>query len=127
MSGRSNKTAVTISLRQVEIFNFARPQLESLLQEIRELSKKKPDDAVNKFKLGFINEKLDEANEILGVDFKPLKTFERFDIDSLPSNSDVVLILSQYMGALERWRKAHTFQDDLFSWYWNTKPPVSMG
>lgn len=126
MAGKSNKVAGAISLQQVELFRFVLPQIESLLEEIRELSKKKPDDAVNKFKLGFINEKLDEANEILGGDGRPLKTFERFEVDSLPSNSDVVLILSQYQGALKRWKSAYTFRDAMGTWYWNAKPPVEV-
>src|SRR5205809_8078149 len=114
----------TITAEVVSLFRVVTPQLRSLLTEIRELSKKHPDGTVNKFKLGFVNEKLAQANTLLGEHDRPLKSFDQFDIDSLPSNSDVVLILSQYVAALERWQSTHTYHDEMHNHLWNTKPPV---
>lgn len=96
------------------------------MNELRELSKKQPDGKVNKFKLGFINEKLADANGILGSQWKPLRTFEQFDVDDLPSNSDVVLILSQYTGALTRWQHDNTYSDGLIGRMWRTEPPTEV-
>jgi hypothetical protein len=79
-------------------------QLTALHAEIGALSKRKPDDAVNKFKLKFINEVLSEANSILDADHKPFKDFTSFDEDELPTNSDVVLILSQYRRCVRQQR-----------------------
>lgn len=109
----------SVTLGEVELFEKVRPQLEGFCHELRELAKKKPDGGINKFKLQIINEKLDEANLLLTGKFKPFKDFGRFDQDSLPTNSDVVLILSQYLECLETWRSAHVIKVD-YSWYWNT-------
>ena len=48
---------------------------------------------------------------------KPFTDFDIFDEDSLPTNSDVVLILSQYLDTLEGWRSDNVFKDG-YSWYW---------
>lgn len=75
-------------------------QMVGLRNDMAELSKKKPDDAVNKFKLVVINEVLAEANNLLGEKKLPIKSFRAFDVESLPTNSDVMLILTQYVRAL---------------------------
>jgi hypothetical protein len=72
-----------------------------------ELSKKKPNDGVNKFKLGHLNTMLRNANELLSDDI-PLEGFAEFDVDLLPSNSDVVFVLAQYTDAILRFREANT-------------------
>jgi hypothetical protein len=114
-----------LTAEAVALFSVVTPQLRSLLSEIRELSKKHPDGSVNKFKLGFVNEKLGEANSLLGERDRPLRTFGQFDVDSLPSNSDVVLILSQYVAALDRWQTARTYRD-LVTLMWKTDPPIEV-
>lgn len=83
-------------------FNKIQGQIKSLHDEIGVLSKKKPDDSVNLFKLKFINQILTEANEILDEEYVPLVGFTVFDEDSLPTNSDVVMILAQYLECLSR-------------------------
>ncbi|MFZ2172257.1 MAG: hypothetical protein WAW61_21790 [Methylococcaceae bacterium] len=77
-------------------------QLEALHGEISILSKRKPDDAVNTFKLNYINQVLSEANSILDENYIPLNGFNTFDLDNLPTNSDVVVILSQYIKCFHR-------------------------
>ena len=77
-------------------FEKASKQLTSLSREIGELSKKKPDGPINKFKLGFINKLLGDVNPFLG-DQKPFSEFTLFDEDSLPTNSDVKLMISLYL------------------------------
>ena len=109
----------TVTLKEVEVFDKVKPQLHGFNVELKELAKKKPDGAINKFKLKIVNEKLEEANSLLSGTFKPFKDFEVFDEGNLPSNSDVVLILSQYLECLETWRSAHIIYVD-YSWYWNT-------
>src|SRR4051812_14627208 len=102
----------TIPVEHVTLFKAVRPQIKALLEEMRELSKKHPDGAINKFKLRFINEKLQDANVCLSESYRPLKGFEQFDANDLPTNSDVVLILGQYSGALVRWEAEHVYRDD---------------
>ncbi len=114
------RTFLTVTSRQVATFDRVKNQIRQLYEEISTLSKKSPDGAVNKFKLSFINEKLNQANEILGDESKPFSQFTTFDEDSLPTNSDVVMMLSQYLDALETWRSARVHYSE-FHYYWNTE------
>lgn len=79
-------------------------QFDALHDEIGILSKKSPNDAVNKFKLDLINKLLLQANEILPDDYLPLAGFTAFEEDSVPTNSDVTVVLAQYCAALLRFR-----------------------
>src|SRR6266851_9162329 len=63
-----------------------------------ELSRKKPNDRVSKFKLKFINTTLDSLNKVL-ENHTPFDDFKPFDVDDLHSTSDVVVILAQYAAA----------------------------
>ena len=47
-------------------FEKLEQQLHSFLAETSELSKKKPNDGLNKFKLKFINSTLDGLNTLIG-------------------------------------------------------------
>src|SRR5436190_1466882 len=91
----------------VDKFEKVKAQISQLHSEVSLLSKGKSDNLINKFKLKFINEKLTGANAVLKGEFKPFKDFDVFDDAELPSNSDVVLILSQYLDCLEAWRCAN--------------------
>ncbi|MDN4081282.1 hypothetical protein QYF52_25490 [Paenibacillus polymyxa] len=101
----------------VSAFEKVQAQLQGLFDEVGTLSKKKPDDAINKFKLKFINPILAEANKLLTGDYKPFSDFEQFDEDSLPTNSDTVLILSQYLNCLEKLR-ADNIKPYSAYWFW---------
>lgn len=91
-------------MKQKNIVEFKKiqEQIKGLHDEIDKLSKKKPDDAINKFKLSFINEILDKANKTLDEEYLPFNEFRNFDDSNLPSNSDVVMILAQYIKAFNR-------------------------
>jgi hypothetical protein len=88
-------------------FEKLEQQLHSFLADVSELSKKRPSDPLNKFKLKFINTTLSRLNGILKAD-RPFADFDEFDVDDLPSNSDVVLLLSQYAAAVHRFRVENT-------------------
>ena len=109
----------------VNKFEKVQSQIEGLLLEVTNLTKKSPNDAVNKFKLKFINEILIEANRVLGKTYKPLSSFEKFDEDDLPSNSDVSFILSQYLSCFEKLRADNIYRKQeydgnkyFYEWYW---------
>jgi hypothetical protein len=104
--------------KDVDYFEKVRAHLQQLHNEVSLLSKGKPDNLINKFKLTFINEKLTEANTILKGEFKPFKDFATFDDATLSSNSDVVMILSQYLDCLEAWRCAHIHYIN-YTWRWD--------
>ncbi len=108
-----------MDITQVEFYEKIFAQLVQLHKEIGELSKKKPDDPINIFKIKFINEKLGEANRFLQGKHKPFSSFEVFEEASLPTNSDVVFILSQYIECLEGFRSENV-EYSKYNWYWKT-------
>jgi hypothetical protein len=110
-----------MKLNDVDFFERVQSQIEQLHKEMSVLAKGKPDNPINKFKLKIINEKLQEANTFLIGSFKPLAEFELFGEADLPTNSDVVIVLAQYMEGLEGWRSAHVEYDSGdHRWYWKT-------
>lgn len=71
----------------VDTFEKISGQLLSIYEEISLLSKKSPNDAVNKFKLKFVNKLLLQSNDYLGEMYKPFDDFDSFDEDDIPQNS----------------------------------------
>lgn len=107
--------------QQVETFLKLQPQLKSAYDEIALLSKKKPTDSLNTFKLKFTNSILSRANEILKDKYKPFPDeFTLFNEDDMPNNSDVVFILSHYLTALEKLRCDNIEREKEFplNWFW---------
>lgn len=102
---------------EVDNFEKVQSQLQGLHSEISILSKKSQNDALSIFKLKFVNQILEESNSVLGLDYKPFSDFEKFDEDSIPTNSDVTLILSQYLSCLEKLR-ADNVKKGFDKWYW---------
>ena len=106
-------------MKRAEVDSFYKlvGQLTGLYDQLAILSKKNPNDAINKFKLKFINSVLSGANQLLGKDYSPFDDFKVFDEDDMPRNSDVVLILSQYLQCFD---KLHADNAGLYggSWWW---------
>ena len=89
---------------EIEKFEKIYGQFEGLHKEIGILSKKTPNDAINKFKLSFINKLLAEAHEVLDEKQRPFDRFNSFDDDELPTNSDITMIFEQYLYCFEKLR-----------------------
>ncbi|WP_139134574.1 hypothetical protein [Streptomyces sp. TP-A0874] len=95
---------------QAETYDRLVPMLTAAHREMSELSRKKQDGIVNALKIRNINRLLDELLEVLGDD--PSRDFlEKLDEDTLPQNSDVVLLLSQWQAALGQFKKLHYGND----------------
>jgi len=105
------------SSTQVAEFETIQSQLDGLCEEIRALAVKRPNDTLNKFKLGVVNGLLRRTNELLGKQ-APLEGFEQFSEVELPSNSDVLVVLSQYLVFLEQIRSDNIMQDMAGRWVW---------
>ena len=105
------------SEKEIDEFLKLLIQMEKLLRDFTDLSKKKADGPVNKFKLGFVNTLLQQANAILTKASRPFEAFDIFDEDNLPTNSDVVLVLSQYLACLKKHGRDNTTYDD-YTHYW---------
>lgn len=91
---------------QVESYLTISPLLEAAFDEVKEFSKKKQDEVLNVKKVGIINKLLEKAKEIL-KDEPTVAFLELLDEDILPTNSDAVLIMSQYISAMKKFHKDH--------------------
>lgn len=109
-------------------------QLDGHHSEVTALTKKSPNDAVNDFKLKFINTTIVKCNHFLGEQYKPFIDFSSFDSDDVPSNSDVTFILAQYKQAIEKLRSDNVYREGSF-WYYRledsdeklrTAPPLKI-
>lgn len=103
--------------QEVDNFEKLQAQLEGLHNEISALSKKSQNDALNKFKLKFVNKIISDSNELLGNDYKPFSDFDTFDENDLPSNSDAAMMLTQYLSCFEKLR-ADNVKQEVGRWYW---------
>jgi len=102
-------------------FNMLSELVDAVYIEMKELSKKKPDDLLNKFKVKSVNRVLEKLKVLL----KSEPTVEFLDIldeESLPSNSDSVLIISQHIAALKEFRsRYHYYDNSSYEHRWRTK------
>lgn len=104
-------TKKTISSRktaeeQIDLYETVSPLLDSAFNEIKEFSRKKQDEPLNIKKVKVINRLLEKAKEVLknepSVDY-----LDMLDEDDLPSNSDAVLIMSQFISAMSKFSRDH--------------------
>ena len=98
-----------ITQNEVNQYQLLLPLLTATYNEIQELSKKKPESPLNPYKVKAINRILNPLKEIL----KNEDVFEFLDIldsDELPTNSDVILILSQYREAMDLFKKNYKWR-----------------
>lgn len=102
---------------EVESFIKCYTQMKSIYNEINALAKKKPNDAVNKFKLRFINQILENANQLLKENYKPFADFEKFDEDEIPTTSDITMMFAQYLDSME-YLRSDNIEDSQYTWYW---------
>ncbi|MFC6185290.1 hypothetical protein [Pseudoxanthomonas japonensis] len=104
----------------VDEFEKVSGQLDGVYQEISVLVKKSPNDAVNSFKIGLINSTIRRANDLLEDKYRPFQEFSEFSSDDLPTNSDVALIVSQYIECMEKLRADNIYQE-MGNWYWRVE------
>ncbi|MEV7227298.1 hypothetical protein AB0M79_09795 [Polymorphospora sp. NPDC051019] len=91
---------------QVATYDRLVPMLEAAHREMTELSKKKQDGVVNTFKIKTLNRLLGELSKVIEKD--PSHAFvDMLDEETLPQNSDAVLILSQWRAALKQYKDRH--------------------
>ena len=82
------------------------PLLVAMYSEFKELSKKKFDAAVNKSKIKISNRLLEKVRQVL-ENTREIEFLDLIDEDDVPQVSDVTLILSQYVAAMESYREFH--------------------
>jgi hypothetical protein len=104
------KTPTT--LNRANLYEVTMPLLKSMFAEFKELSKKKPDGAVNKSKIKIINRLLAKCREVLESELS-IEYLDLLEEDDVPQNSDVVLMLSQYVASMDKFHKDHYGWDGL--------------
>lgn len=111
---------------QVEKFEMLFPLVVSILDEMKEFAKKKQDGHLNPLKVMTINKILEQVKELL-VDDPVVEFLDLLDDETLPTNSDVVLIITQHKAAMTQFKSKYyvnAFSDDttkLFTHRWTTK------
>jgi len=105
-----SKNRITSSLKPTkaiaEQFDMLFPILESVYNEIKELSKKKQDGALNEIKVKLTNRILSKVKILLNED-PTIEFLDLLDEVSLPTNSDAVLIIAQFKAAMEQYKNKH--------------------
>jgi len=110
--------------KEVENFEQIQLRLEGMYNEIKALSGKRPDDAINLFKLKLVNQTIQEANKILHERDLPFEGFTKFDENELPTNSDIAFVLSGYLSGFEKMR-SDNIRMSLGYWYWVVNNEIS--
>lgn len=112
------------SKANVEEFEIVQPILLNILREMREFSKKKQDGSLNKFKVRTINKVLEKIKALLENE-PTIEFLELLDDETLPTNSDAVMLVIQFSSALEQFRsKYFTQEGDMYgfsAYVWKTR------
>ncbi len=96
----------TTTAGKVELYQVTMPLLQAMYSEFKEFSKKKPDGAVSKAKMKVVNRLLAKCQEVLESEAS-IAYLDILDEDDVPQNSDVVLMLSQYVTAMKQFRSTY--------------------
>lgn len=99
----------TTTQEKADTHDVTLPLLNSMYSEFKELSKKKPDAAISKNKIAIVNRLLQKIRTVLN-DEESIEFLDLLDEDDIPQTSDVTLILSQYVAAME------AFKNRYFGW-----------
>lgn len=102
----ARKVEKNTSKEQIELYYTIEPLLTSTFNEVKEFSKKKQDDPLNIKKVRMINRILEKAKEVLKNE-STVVFLDLLDEDELPSNSDAVLTMSQFIAAMNKFYKDH--------------------
>jgi hypothetical protein len=117
VKSENNAKIKLMKRKDIDEFEKLCGQLQGIYDELSILSKKSPNDAVNKFKLKFINKLLQDSNIFLSDKYRPFEGFSEFDLDDVPQNSDAVFMLSQYLQCFEK-NRADSIIPRHGNWYW---------
>lgn len=106
-----------ISTEKASTHDTIMPLLEAMYKEFKELSKKKPDAAISKSKINLANRLLQKVRFVLG-DEESIDFLDLIEEDDVPQASDVTLMLSQYVAAMESFHnKYYGWNGDDHDWF----------
>ncbi len=107
------KKSYYLNEEQVEKFKMLSELLSSIYLEMKEFSKKKPDEPLNAFKVNNINRVLTQLKDLL-TDEPTIEFLDLLDNETLPTNSDAILIIGQFEASMKRFKNKYT--DDYRNW-----------
>lgn len=102
--------------QDIKNYTLLNEMLRAQKDEFDLLSKKKSDGQLNKMKIKMVNRVLEPLNKLF--EGEPSHAFlEVLNEDDIPTNSDTVLIISQYEAAILRFRNKyykliHDYEED---------------
>ncbi|AVV79326.1 hypothetical protein [Leptospira santarosai] len=109
----------------VKEFEMLNKLLDASFVEIKEFSKKKPDELLNLFKVKSLNRMLEPIKEIL----KNEATASFLDIleeEKIPSYSDATLVISQFQAAMKHFKNSYYGREHAMSmdyrWFTRENP-----
>lgn len=108
------------SREKSELHEVTMPLLKAMNLEFKELSKKKPEAVLSKSKVKIINRLLDSCRKVLDSE-QSLNYLDLMDEDDVPQNSDVVLMLSQYVAAMQQFESTYYGWDGTEHRWFTTK------
>lgn len=108
-----------ITTKEVEEYELLRPLLVSLLEEVKELSKKKQDGVLNLLKVKMINKLLIRIKELLKKEAAS-EFIELLDEETMPTNSDALFMLVQFQTALQQYYSKYYIYEPGTGHFWNT-------
>lgn len=105
----------------VNQFLMLRELVTGLYEEMKDLTKKSSKETLNEFKIKSLNRVLKPLRELL-KDQPTAMFLDLLEDDSLPTNSDVVIVLSQYLSAMKKYEERYyRASPGTYTKRWNTK------
>lgn len=106
---------------EVNQFLMLRESVTGLYEEMKDLTKKSSKETLNEFKIKSLNRVLKPLRELL-KDQPTAMFLDLLEDDSLPTNSDVVIVLSQYLSAMKKYEERYyRVTPGTYTKRWNTK------
>lgn len=123
-----NKNEVSVeklpTQAEIDTFEMLDKLLDSSYIEMKQFSNKKPDELLNKFKVKSLNRILEPIKSVMRNE--PTAAFlDLLDEDTIPSNSDAILIISQFQASMKQFRSMYYGRNEMHSnarWFTKEKP-----
>ena len=117
---KNREQSKLITQVEVDQYELLEPLLNGIYHEFQELSKKKSDAILNAYKVKMVNRVLEPARDLMKNE-SVLHFLDIFEDDDLPTNSDVILVLSHYKKAMESFYDKYYMHGQLGNFAWAIK------
>ena len=109
-----------ISQDDLDNYNLLNPLINGIYEEFQELSKKKSESVLNLYKVKIVNRVLEPIRELMR-DEDILNFLDILEVDDLPTNSDVILVLNHYKKAMLLFRNKYYENSEKGQYAWALK------